>query len=341
MNQKFWSGLTTAALTTVLGTTVSLLSSSNRTIASTVEANPVNLEQSSIETKDPNLSNNPLRDSTENVNGDQQLSPGTTERENKAIVSVYPHQWKGISASTLRIQNIPVLTFLGSSKARKPSPKTNVAGKDNKISSVTDFPSDPVARASALAERLSELLEQDDFNANQIVVRRDAATRTYKILINREELVTIDDKTILPDTTHNSAKDALQIANRLRRLLGEADPLEEIIDQTDKPMEKPGLRVRSQTKGIASWYGPGFHGRRTANGERYNQFSLTAAHKSLPFGTKVRVTNVNNGRSIIVRINDRGPYSGRRIIDLSAGAAKAVGLSYSGVGLVKLEILEP
>jgi rare lipoprotein A (peptidoglycan hydrolase) len=94
-----------------------------------------------------------------------------------------------------------------------------------------------------------------------------------------------------------------------------------------------------QVRGIASWYGPGFHGRQTANGERFNQNAMTAAHRSLPFGTKVRVTNANNGRSVIVRINDRGPFVGGRVIDLSAAAAQAIGLQSSGVGSVSLEIL--
>ena len=91
--------------------------------------------------------------------------------------------------------------------------------------------------------------------------------------------------------------------------------------------------------GQASWYGPGFHGRRTANGEVFNSNELTAAHRSLPFGTKVRVTNMNNGRSVVVRINDRGPFSGGRIIDLSAGAARSINMINSGVAPVRIEVL--
>lgn len=72
--------------------------------------------------------------------------------------------------------------------------------------------------------------------------------------------------------------------------------------------------------GDASWYGPGFHGRLTANGERFNAHGLTAAHRSLPFGTKLRVTNQNNGRSVVIRINDDGPHVQGRILDLSQGA---------------------
>jgi rare lipoprotein A len=86
--------------------------------------------------------------------------------------------------------------------------------------------------------------------------------------------------------------------------------------------------------GAASWYGPGFHGKRTANGETFNTNALTAAHKTLPFGTELRVTNERTGKSAVVRINDRGPYAHGRVIDLSKAAAEAVGIS--GVGKVTL-----
>jgi rare lipoprotein A len=92
---------------------------------------------------------------------------------------------------------------------------------------------------------------------------------------------------------------------------------------------------------MASWYGPGFHGRRSASGERYNQNELTAAHRTLPFGTNVQVTNLNNGRSVVVRINDRGPFARGRVIDLSAAAARVLGMVQSGVAPVHLEILDP
>ena len=89
--------------------------------------------------------------------------------------------------------------------------------------------------------------------------------------------------------------------------------------------------------GAASWYGPGFHGKKTANGERFNTNDLTAAHKTLPFGTEVRVTNERTGKSVVVRINDRGPYAHGRVIDLSKAAAEAVGIE--GVGQVTLAAL--
>lgn len=88
--------------------------------------------------------------------------------------------------------------------------------------------------------------------------------------------------------------------------------------------------------GKASFYS---HGQRTASGGRYNPHGLTAAHRTLPFGTKVRVTHAENGKSVVVRINDRGPFGRGRIIDLSLGAAKQIGLHLAGVAKVKLEVL--
>lgn len=93
------------------------------------------------------------------------------------------------------------------------------------------------------------------------------------------------------------------------------------------------------SQGTASWYGPGFFGNRTANGEVFRPGTLTAAHRTLPFGTRVRVTNLRNGRSTVVRINDRGPFSGGRVIDLAHGAAQELGVVSSGLAPVRLEVL--
>lgn len=95
----------------------------------------------------------------------------------------------------------------------------------------------------------------------------------------------------------------------------------------------------SYQSGKASWYGGGFYGRKTASGETYNMNSLTAAHRSLPFGTRVRVTNTRTGSSVVVRINDRGPFIAGRIIDLSRAAASQIGLTSSGVAAVKVDVL--
>ncbi|HDC92352.1 hypothetical protein DRJ58_02940 [Candidatus Acetothermia bacterium] len=100
------------------------------------------------------------------------------------------------------------------------------------------------------------------------------------------------------------------------------------------------LRVhRFYEVGIASWYGPGFQGKTTANGELYDMFAYTAAHKTLPFGTVVRVVDLETGRSVVVRINDRGPFIPGRIIDLSYAAAKELGIIARGTARVGLIIL--
>ena len=93
-------------------------------------------------------------------------------------------------------------------------------------------------------------------------------------------------------------------------------------------------------KGISSYYGPKFHGKLTANGEIFDMYGVTAAHKELPFNTTVRVTNENNGKSILIRINDRGPYVGNRILDCSFGAAKKLGFVGAGTAPVKIEVIE-
>ncbi len=104
------------------------------------------------------------------------------------------------------------------------------------------------------------------------------------------------------------------------------------------PASRVATTPRAQT-GMASWYGPGFAGRRTANGEVFDPSQLTAAHQQLPFNTLVRVVNETNGQSVVVRINDRGPFKGGRIIDLSRAAAEAVGMIGTGVARVHLEVL--
>ena len=99
-------------------------------------------------------------------------------------------------------------------------------------------------------------------------------------------------------------------------------------------------KIVSTQTGQASWYGAE-SGNRTASGERFNPAAMTAAHRTLPFGTMVKVTNLKTGKAVVVRINDRGPFRSRRIVDLSAGAAEIIGLKSHGVGNVRMDILAP
>ena len=102
-----------------------------------------------------------------------------------------------------------------------------------------------------------------------------------------------------------------------------------------------GTQVAYSQVGLASWYGKPFHGRTTASGERYDMHALTAAHRTLAFGTRVRVVNLKNGKSVVVRINDRGPFVKGRIVDLSRRAADQLAFRQDGITNVRVEVLKP
>lgn len=101
----------------------------------------------------------------------------------------------------------------------------------------------------------------------------------------------------------------------------------------------PSVKPKLFQTGTASWYGPRFYGRKTASGEVFTKQGLTAAHRTLPFGTKIRVTNERTGKSVVVKVNDRGPFSGNRVLDLSHAAASAIGMIDSGLCKVRIEKL--
>jgi len=206
-------------------------------------------------------------------------------------------------------------------------------------------PNDPVWRASEVAARLNQMNRQG-MDAGKISVSLDRTASQsftkgdrYLIKLNNELLVAIDADTFSSDTTRNLEQDALQVTNRLRRLLGNAAPLTEIVGKAGTGRAIALGPIKLPVDGWASWYGPGFDGNRSASGEVFRQNALTAAHRTLPFGTQVLVTNLDNGVSVVVRINDRGPFHGNRIIDLSTAAARVLGLIQSGVAPVRLDIV--
>lgn len=117
-------------------------------------------------------------------------------------------------------------------------------------------------------------------------------------------------------------------------------PAVESGSERPRPALLAGEPAREYQRGGASWYGPGFHGRRTASGERYDMHGMTAAHRTLPFGTLVRVHSLVNGREVDVRITDRGPFIRSRVIDVSRGAAEALGMLGLGFKEVVLSVPE-
>ncbi|ABB24861.1 septal ring lytic transglycosylase RlpA family protein [Pelodictyon luteolum] len=144
--------------------------------------------------------------------------------------------------------------------------------------------------------------------------------------------------TLLAITAVTSCQSSLQVSSQSPRTDRGTTPEWEAVAEHTAVDSNNGLFL--VTEGLASYYADRFHGRMTANGERFNMDALTAAHRTLPFGTWVRVTNMENGKEVMVRINDRGPYVNGRIIDLSRGAARELGLIKPGTGEVKLEAFE-
>ena len=264
------------------------------------------------------------------------------EAEIPAIAKVFPHTADDRQAATVYVRNIPVLTFLGDTVEAEAADQS--ATEQRKLAANKVAPPDadqPLWKANKLVAEFNQLNRAGEVNGEDISVRWE--DDLYIIEHGEDILVTLDDDAILPDSTGAAGEDALQATNRLRRLLGqeEAGPLTEVADLPAPPEPKAQVVAYGggsfYEQGEASWYGPGFHGRTTANGETYNQWAMTAAHKYLSFGTVVRVTNLYNGAAVVVRINDRGPYAHGRVIDLSAAAADAIGMG--GIANVRIDIV--
>lgn len=200
-----------------------------------------------------------------------------------------------------------------------------------KIQRVISLPGDDGTRANAIASALNKAHAAGALRADKITPGR--RNGHYVILAGRDTLLTVDDKLATQAGTR-PAMLALRWLDNLRTAMG-GTPFS---TASRGGLGLGGSLTGRTMMGHASWYGPGFHGRRSASGERFDQNAMTAAHKTLPFGTILLVTNTHNNRSILVRINDRGPYIAGRMIDLSAAAAKSIGIS--GVGQVRIDILK-
>ncbi len=238
------------------------------------------------------------------------------------LARTQPHSWQGRAAATLYVRGIPIATFLAANGASDPE-----IGNP-----------DPLRQATEAADRLNAL-QRAAFDAGDITPVWSDQQNRYQIRLGDQVLLSFGDNVRLPDATRTSADNVLSATNRLRRLLGNAPPIDREALPAAEGLNLAQRSIRLIASGLASWYGPGFHGNRSANGEVFNQNAMTAAHRHLPFGTRVRVVNRNNGRSVVVRITDRGPYAHGRVIDLSAAAARVIGLIQSGVAPVRLEVI--
>lgn len=308
-------------------------------------------------------------------------SQSLTRTKDDAIARIHTHKLNGKNAATVYVRGIPVVTYIESEKSTKSASentasaslktKSEPKGETKKNSESVKLPttstnlesgnsaspakssddsseslltsSNPIERATAAAALINQL-NRDGIDANKIIPAWKNGN--YVIKLGDRGMLKFDHQAVSPESSQNQTQDVLESANLLRRLLGGAEPVLEVVNAP-----KTKLAARSSTtpalnsqivgvmSGMASWYGPGFDGNYSASGEVFNASELTAAHLTLPFGTLVRVVNMDNNQSVVVRINDRGPYMHDRVIDISTAAANVIGLISSGVAPVRLEVL--
>jgi len=195
---------------------------------------------------------------------------------------------------------------------------------------------DAYTRVKTIANRLKSLLENNPKTAHEI---KPALVNGLAVIqAGNSILATVDNETAKM-ANESPLKLSLRYSNRVRQALGEKPLAEMALDAvaSASPAYKSTGKVQT---GMASWYGPYFHGRRSADGSRFNQYALTAAHRTLPFGTMVRVMNQRTHKSCLVKITDRGPFAHGRIIDLSRKAASSIGMLGSGVAKVSVEVVK-
>jgi len=359
MNQQFLGGLTAALMAVSLGQS-GIARASELVLNDEGSDNEVP-QADVLQISDATAQQNSDLNETSAVKVGEYQSQEQATAENDSVASIHAHQMDGRRAATLYVRDIPVLTVLGQTDRAQSPVERNVssaaleqtktgqpaseaqtmmsrAARSGSTSAAeADYAQDPVWRATAIAARLNQA-HRSQLDPNTITAHWDGDRELYVLKLDGEMLVSMDSRLVPPDSTGDDGDDILQMVNRIRRLLG-GEPLAEVEGRPQPSQQVAIGSVQFQFSGMASWYGPGFHGRQSASGETFNQHALTAAHPSLPFGTLLQVTNAHTGRTVTVRVNDRGPYSGRRVIDLSAAAAQAIGMIQLGVAPVRVQVL--
>lgn len=197
-------------------------------------------------------------------------------------------------------------------------------------------------RASNLSEKLLSILEKSHGRVDQLLPTKD--TTGLSAIKVGGEIVKFDPPSEVGKmvTEEQALAVSLKVVNALRTSAGTEglpDTYSKYAEAIADGQPLPAGIAKPTFTGSASWYGGKFHGRKTSNGERYNQDGMTAAHRTLAFGTKLLVTNRKTGKSCVVKVNDRGPYVGNRVIDLSRGAARQLNMLSAGVGVVDVLVL--
>ncbi|MGV0023777.1 septal ring lytic transglycosylase RlpA family protein [Phormidesmis priestleyi] len=188
--------------------------------------------------------------------------------------------------------------------------------------------------AEAIAQKLEDLLKNPSLDASQL---RPSLERNHAAGKWGDRVLFVIDDELAAQFERPAELVAIEWVNNLRVALGESP-----LSLADAQIQMHGLQNTGDSiSGLASWYGPYFHGRETATGEIFDQNELTAAHPSLPFGTYLKVTNLANGKSVVVRVNDRGPYFDNRVLDLSNRAARCIHSDDQGVVPIEAVVMQP
>ncbi|MDX1977699.1 MAG: septal ring lytic transglycosylase RlpA family protein [Pseudanabaenaceae cyanobacterium bins.68] len=258
----------------------------------------------------------------QNLKVGESRSQGLARSQQQAIATVVAHKFGNQNAATVYVRGVPVISVTSNQDITAAEQKIKMAH----LPTLTPFD-----RATNIAATLN-YLNLNGFDPQLIVA--DVDTQFPSIKLGNKGHIRLSASLIAASSSGNPQQDAIAAAKLLRNLMTSPQPI------AAAPVRATTRPSRPQISGMASWYGADFHGRLSASGEVFNKFQLTAAHRSLPFGTRVRVTNLQNGRSVVVRINDRGPFYGDRILDVSKAAASALGFIDHGVARVKVEVLD-
>jgi rare lipoprotein A len=303
-----------------------------------------------------------------------QKSELTVKKADPVITQTHTYNLDGRQATTLYVRNIPLLTFIEEEGNANTVDRANtVASKINQlisdkvdanqisvswkkgshiikvnnedlveINSYTRLPDttqnlaqdalQATNRLRRLAGNSQPLKQISNLVASEKIAPQQSVKKQEETVKNQVPTKKTEQTAVKPQETVKKQQQAQVKPQESVKKQQQADKVEQ------KKRSQESANVRSTSRGMASYYG-NESGSRTATGERFNPRQLTAAHRTLPFGTRVRVTNTRNGNSVIVRINDRGPFIGGRVIDVSTAAAQQLGMIGSGVASVKLEVL--
>jgi rare lipoprotein A (peptidoglycan hydrolase) len=213
-------------------------------------------------------------------------------------------------------------------------------------------------KAEDLADKIKDMMQEDKFDATKLLPAKEGEMAALKMdgatVLKFDVSQTVDGN---KPSSGSALEQSLKMVNVIRVAMGAPAlpssflktgevPAANATAATSAPANKLGMlrfakAIGSKFSGHASWYGGKFHGRKTSDGSRFDQDGLTAAHRSLPFGTKLLVMNRKTGDSCVVQVNDRGPFIGNRVIDLSRGAARRLNMLGSGVAVVDCLVLRP